>query len=173
MKRACCVNYIGITFWQCCIIMVGVAMLCTGYIRTCGPDNGDRQVGQVSPPPIVKVIVPSQEIKPRPTNDYVQRVPPRVFGSNVPFRRIGHLTGTNDGDGKRALYGRPVDRRGQKWHYYVTEQINSNLNEIVQLPVIVNNRECTNDWGCDELYDHVNVNVAGDSETYSVKLYQH
>ena len=72
----------------------------------------------------------------------------------------------------KALYGRPMDQRGDKWHYYTSEQIDSNLNEIVRLPIIVKNRECMHDWGCDELYDNDEVNVQNYVNTFTVKLYR-
>lgn len=87
------------------------------------------------------------------------------------FNRIGHLV-CEDTKEIKPLYGRPKDRRGNKWHYYTSEHIDSNLNEIVQLPIIVNNRECMNDWGCDELYDNDTVRVDNHGNTFRVKLYK-
>lgn len=87
------------------------------------------------------------------------------------FNRIGHLV-CEDSGAIKPLYGRPKDRRGNKWHYYTSEHIDSNLNETVQLPIIVNNRECMNDWGCDELYDNDSVRVDNHDNTFKVKLYK-
>ena len=87
------------------------------------------------------------------------------------FNRIGHLVCERT-NAIKPLYGRPKDRRGNKWHYYTSEHIDSNLNEIVQLPIIVNNRECMNDWGCDELYDNDEVRVDNHGNTFRVKLYK-
>lgn len=88
------------------------------------------------------------------------------------FKRIGHLV-CETSNTIKPLYGRPLDRRENKWHYYTSEHINTNLNEIVQLPIIVNNRECMNDWGCNELYDNDVVNVENNSNTFKVKIYKH
>ena len=87
------------------------------------------------------------------------------------FERIGHLI-CETSNTIKPLYGRPLDRRENKWHYYTSEHINTNLNEIVQLPIIVNNRECMNDWGCNELYDNDIVNVENNSNTFRVKIYK-
>ncbi len=87
------------------------------------------------------------------------------------FKRIGHLV-CETSNTIKPLYGRPLDRRENKWHYYTSEHIESNLNEIVQLPIIVNNRECMNDWGCNELYDNDVVNVENSSNTFRVKMYK-
>ena len=88
-----------------------------------------------------------------------------------PFARVGHLV-CNETNTFKALYGRPMDQRGNKWHYYTSEQIDSNLNEVVRLPIIVKNRECMHDWGCDELYDNDEVNVQNYVNTFTVKLYR-
>lgn len=87
------------------------------------------------------------------------------------FKRIGHLV-CETSNTVKPLYGRPLDRRENKWHYYTSEHIETNLNEIVQLPIIVNNRECMNDWGCNELYDNDVVNVENNSNTFRVKMYK-
>lgn len=87
------------------------------------------------------------------------------------FKRIGHLV-CETSNTIKPLYGRPLDRRENKWHYYTSEHIDTNLNEIVQLPIIVNNRECMNDWGCNELYDNDIVKVENSSNTFKVKIYK-
>ena len=81
--------------------------------------------------------------------------PLRQLPINVPTRgptpsmqQVGILT---DGDNGTilALYGRPTFRGSSKWVYFTaTDKFQS-----IRLPVWRMKRNCTDDLGCDELYD--------------------
>ena len=131
------------------------------YDNPSPPPNAAPIIQYQTPTPKPTVCTPSVNALTRLRNSYVRDS----------FQRIGHLV-CETSKTIKPLYGRPLDRRSNKWHYYTSEHIDTNLNEIVQLAVIVNNRECMNDWGCDELYDNDAVNVESNSNTFRVKLYK-
>lgn len=66
------------------------------------------------------------------------------------------------------LYGKPLYKGASKWLYYTeTDKLNP-----VKIPINVNNRDCTDDYGCEELYDNGVVTIAPYNGTFNVKIYK-
>jgi hypothetical protein len=85
------------------------------------------------------------------------------------YRQLGILTPTNGAskDNIIPLMGRPLFTNRDKWQYYST----SNQHNNVKLPVSRAGRSCTNEYGCDKLYNSDTVYVEGVNEAYKVTMY--
>ena len=93
----------------------------------------------------------------------------RTQGVDTNYRQLGILTRVNKNDKKEtilALLGRPLITNRCKWQYYTMETKNN-----IKLPIISNGRSCTNEQGCDELYEHDIVYVEGYNEPFKITMY--
>tara|TARA_A100001035_G_C27676685_1_gene451000 strand:- start:87 stop:950 length:864 start_codon:yes stop_codon:yes gene_type:complete len=100
-------------------------------------------------------------------------------GSGGDFQQVGILSKqTIDEDGKTPgnntdanilpLYGKPIYRGASKWLYYTeTDKYNP-----VKIPITVSGRDCTDDQGCEELYDGSEVVIPSYNGVFKVKIYK-
>ena len=82
------------------------------------------------------------------------------------FRQIGLLTSKKTEALILPLLGRPLITHRDTWQYYALSERN------LKLPVIYNNKNCTNRFGCSSLSDGDNVRVNGYSDDFTVSLYE-
>lgn len=87
-------------------------------------------------------------------------------GRTPEMQQVGILS-NGENDKVLALYGRPTYRGSSKWIYYT----GSDKFHSVKLPVEKNKRDCTGEYGCDELYDNDEVRVKGYSGAFRVTVY--
>ena len=66
------------------------------------------------------------------------------------------------------LYGKEVRGRRDHYHYYTTTP----GEQVYPLPVTINNRDCMDDIGCQELYGNETVSVLGQTGSFQAKLYR-
>jgi hypothetical protein len=107
----------------------------------------------------------------------VSRIPPGSMPINVStnvgavdtsYRQLGLLTPLSGGEGKiLPLMGRPLFVNRNKYQYYTM----SDQNNSVKLPVVRNGKSCTNEYGCDEIYNGDSVYVQGYNKAYKVTMY--
>lgn len=85
------------------------------------------------------------------------------------YRQLGILTPLNGSskDSIIPLMGRPLFTNRDKWNYYTT----SNQHNNVKLPVSRNGRSCTNEYGCDRLYNGDTIYIEGINEPYKITMY--
>ena len=85
------------------------------------------------------------------------------------YRQLGILTPSNGSskDNIIPLMGRPLFTNRDKWQYYST----SNQHNNVKLPVSRSGKSCTNEYGCDKLYNADTVYIEGSNEVYRVTIY--
>ena len=100
-------------------------------------------------------------------------------GSGGDFQQVGMLYKNNISDDSKApgnntdnnvlpLYGKPTYRGSNKFLYYTeTDKLNP-----VKIPVNVNSRDCTDEYGCDELYDGSTVDIPSYNGSFNVKIYK-
>ena len=86
---------------------------------------------------------------------------------NTSYRQLGILTATNSKGSILPLMGRPVFTNRDKWQYYTM----SDQNNSVKLPVSRNGKSCTNEYGCDRLFNGDTVYIEGLNEPYRVTMY--
>ena len=92
-----------------------------------------------------------------------------VGAVDTAYRQLGILTPSNGSskDSIVPLRGRPLFTNRDKWQYYST----SNQHNNIKLPVSRAGRSCTNEYGCDKLYNGDTVYIEGANETYRVTVY--
>ena len=86
---------------------------------------------------------------------------------NTSYRQLGILTATNSKGSILPLMGRPVFTNRDKWQYYTM----SDQNNSVKLPVSRNGKSCTNEYGCDRLFNGDTVYIEGLNEPYRITVY--
>ena len=92
-----------------------------------------------------------------------------VGAVDTTYRQMGILTPTNgpSKDSILPLMGRPLFTNRDKWQYYST----SNQHNNVKLPVSRAGKSCTNEYGCDKIYNGDTVYISGVNEAYKVTIY--
>lgn len=105
----------------------------------------------------------------------VPGIPINVETRGLPtsYQQLGILTpsnGSRSGDkmilplmGRRTMSGR------DKWQYYTISN-SGNLN--TKLPISVNGKSCTSEYGCDSIYNGDVVYVEGYNETFRATIYE-
>ena len=66
------------------------------------------------------------------------------------------------------LYGKEVRGRRDQYHYYTTTP----GDQVYPLPVTINDRDCMDDIGCQELYGNETVSVLRQTGSFQAKLYR-
>ena len=83
------------------------------------------------------------------------------------YRQMGILTALSTKGKICALMGRPLFTNRDKWQYYtMSDQYNS-----IKLPISRNGKSCTNEYGCDRLFDGDTVYIEGINEAYKATIY--
>lgn len=83
------------------------------------------------------------------------------------YRQMGILTSKNSKGAILSLMGRPIFTNRDKWQYYTISDQHNN----VKLPVSRNGKSCTNEYGCDRLFNGDTVYVEGINEPYNITIY--
>lgn len=84
------------------------------------------------------------------------------------YRQMGILTPMKENKGKiLPLMGRPLVTRRDLWQYYTM----SDSNNSIKLPIIVNGKSATNEYGVDKIYAGSKVFVEGYNEAFKVTIY--
>ena len=91
----------------------------------------------------------------------------RTNSYDTSYRQVGLLTRINGGETILALMGRPLHTNRNKWQYYTM----SDQNNSVKLPISRAGRSCTNEYGCDCLYNSDTVYVEGYNDAFKVTMY--
>jgi hypothetical protein len=94
-------------------------------------------------------------------------VPTRGFPSN--YSQIGILTRNGRGDLILPLMGRRSINGGNKKQYYT---MSNSGNFSAKLPVSVNGKSCTSEYGCEEISNGDIVYVEGYSDTFRATVYE-
>ena len=89
--------------------------------------------------------------------------------SGTTYRQMGIITPLNgtSKDNILPLMGRPLYAGRDKWQYYTM----SDQNNSVKLPIVRSGRSCTNEYGCDELYNSDTVYVEGYNQAFKITIY--
>lgn len=94
-------------------------------------------------------------------------VPSQSIGrSTAGYAIVGYLESVTLA-GMVPLYARPSPTHRHRFNYYTR-----NSNEyLIRLPIVKDGRDCTNNLGCDELYDKDVVHVPGIPDSLTVHMY--
>jgi hypothetical protein len=96
----------------------------------------------------------------------------RTRGLNTNYNQIGILTrpGGNNDNMILPLMGRRNISGRDKWQYYTMSNSAGNIN--TKLPVSVNGKNCSAEYGCDEINNNDTVYVEGYKDTFSATIYE-
>ncbi len=88
-------------------------------------------------------------------------------GLDTAYSQVGILTRINGVETILPIMGRPLHVNRNKWQYYSM----SDKNNSVKLPISRNGKSCTNEYGCDCLYNGDSVYVEGYNDAFKVTMY--
>lgn len=105
-----------------------------------------------------------------PNNIDVRGVPINMRTShyNMSYKQVGILTREHGKETILPIFGRPLHSNRNKWQYYTM----TDKNNMIRLPISRNGRSCTNEYGCDELFNGENVYVEGYKDSFNVTIYE-
>ena len=83
------------------------------------------------------------------------------------YRQVGLLTRINGIETILPLMGRPLFTNRDKWNFYTM----SDKNNMIKLPVTNKGKSCTNEYGCDNLYNGDTVYVEGYNDAFKATIY--
>jgi hypothetical protein len=91
-------------------------------------------------------------------------------GIDSDYQQIGILTKTSgNSDIILPLMGRKIMSGRDKWQYYT---ISNTGNINTKLPISVNGKSCTSEYGCDDINNGDVVYVEGYKETFRATIYE-
>jgi hypothetical protein len=92
-------------------------------------------------------------------------------GTNMAYQQVGILTRQNgkSDDMILPLMGRKLMSGRDKWSYYT---ISNTGNMNTKLPISLNGKSCTGEYGCDDINNGDNVYVEGYNDTFRVTIYE-
>ena len=114
------------------------------------------------------------ELPPLPTSLVSAPVNIRTSTANTPYRQIGILTKSiRNGDEPLILplFGRSLMNGRDKWQYYTVAN-SSGVTFNAKLPISVNGRSCTSEYGCDSISNGDVVYVEGYNDTFRATIYE-
>jgi len=88
-------------------------------------------------------------------------------GEPPPYQQVGILTDRDNPENIKPLYGRQTYRGSNQWNYFTS--LDSHL--ATKIPIELDNKDCTDERGCKEIYKNDTLNVNGDNE-YIANIYQ-
>ena len=94
------------------------------------------------------------------------RPPPEKVYKPPMFQQMGLLT--KDDGTILPLYGKESTAHRDRYNYYTTTP----GNQVYSLPISHDNRDCTEDIGCGELYGNENISVTGMDGTFNAQIYR-
>lgn len=90
-----------------------------------------------------------------------------VGAVDTTYRQVGIINGLNTKGKVLPLMGRPLYVNRDKWQYYTISDQHNN----VKLPISRNGKSCTNEYGCDKLYNGDTIYIDGLDDVYKVTVY--
>jgi hypothetical protein len=88
-------------------------------------------------------------------------------GRDAEYRQVGILTKGVGGDSILPLMGKPLLLNRDKWNFYTM----NDKNNMIKLPIRVNGKSGTSEYGCDDVSTGDTVFVEGYKEAFKVTAY--
>lgn len=180
-----CIENVSLFFVIICILIVGILIYVSMYKQNVVVNNNasdkiiikdsQREKSRLLSWPynnLTNDVLLNPYVPPLRDERYLMPSVPINISTNVGavdtnYRQLGILTATNTKGKILPLMGRPIFTNRDKWQYYtMSDQHNS-----VKLPVSRNGKSCTNEYGCDRLYNNDTVYIEGVNEAYRVTMY--
>ena len=84
---------------------------------------------------------------------------------DTPYRQVGILKRMNAKEEILPLMGKPLFTNRDKWNFYT-------MANGVKLPISVKQKSCTNEYGCDNIYNGDTVYVDGKDSVFKATIYE-
>ena len=157
----------------------GPSYVMSPYSNAAIVDNGLTQQNIYTPPLNTIDVRGPVELPPPPTHTIGIPVNIRTSTANTSYRQIGILTksarsisGTNGTDPLiLPLFGRSLLNGRDKWQYYTVAN-SGGVAFNAKLPISVNGRSCTSEYGCDSVSNGDTVYVEGYDDTFRATIYE-
>jgi len=94
----------------------------------------------------------------------------KTSSANLPYGQVGILTKNNHETMILPLMGRNLWNGRDKWQYYTMSNTAGAIN--TKLPISVNGRSCTGEYGCDSISNGDIVYVEGYNDTFRATIYE-
>ena len=92
----------------------------------------------------------------------------RTQGVESDYRQVGILTRINGQEMILPLMGRPLIAGRDTWNFYTM----SDNNSMVKLPITFKNKNCSGEYGCDNISNGDTVYVEGYNDAFKVTMYE-
>ena len=92
-------------------------------------------------------------------------IPTQPIGST--YRQVGILTRMTGKEQILPLMGKPLISNRDKWNFYTM----TDKNNMIKLPVTHKGKSCTNEYGCDNIYNGDSVYVEGYNDAFRATIY--
>lgn len=169
------------------IIFLIIIILILAYLFHISNNKGNNIIIKEKIKPIVSPIFNSNYIPPKDVlidpyvaplrNDNIIRgfpwQPPGIpiniqtQGVDASYRQVGILTRMTGKEQILPLMGRPLITNRDKWNFYTM----TDKNNMIKLPVSNKGRSCTNEYGCDNIYNGDTVYVEGYNDAFKATVY--
>jgi hypothetical protein len=103
---------------------------------------------------------------------YVRGIPVNIEtrGTGMAYQQIGILTTNGSGDLILPLMGRKLMNGRDKWQYYTMANGSNAIH--TKLPVSVNGKSCTGEYGCNDIQNGDTVYVQGYNAVFTATIYE-
>lgn len=92
----------------------------------------------------------------------------RTQGVESDYRQVGILTRITGEETILPLMGRPLIYGRDTWNFYTM----SDKNNMVKLPITFKNKNCSGEYGCDNISNGDTVYVEGYNDAFKVTMYE-
>ena len=89
-------------------------------------------------------------------------------GEAPSYQQVGILTGSDDPENIKPLYGRQTYRGSGQWNYFTS--LDSHL--ATKIPILRDDNDCTAERGCKEIYKNDTLNISSGGPEYKANIYQ-
>jgi len=131
------------------------------------------------PDNVPDIILREPSTHPTHPNPPIQMVPINIPTRGVDeFQQVGIISSIDkssiDNSSKDTrkkilpLYGRRTYNRSSKWNYYTS----TDGYHVIQLSVVHKNKDCMDNYGCDELYTDDEIYIQEYEESFRVSIYK-
>ncbi len=88
-------------------------------------------------------------------------------GEPPSYQQVGILTDTKNPENIKPLYGRQTYRGSNHWNYFTS--LDSHL--ATKIPIYLSNKDCTDEYGCSEIYKDEIITIGDSGTSYKVTIY--
>ena len=115
-----------------------------------------------------KIQEPKRYYDSRYTTRGQMRINVPTRGEPPSYQQVGILTDTSNSENIKPLYGRQTYRGSNQWNYFTS--LDSHL--ATKIPIYLSDKDCTDEYGCKEMYKDELITIGDPGTEYKVNVYQ-